>query len=322
MNHDRPLIRIGLSILATLLLAAPSLARDLFVSNASGDDRFNGLAVRSGPDGSGPVRTIGRALALARSADQVVLENTGRPYRESISLVGSRHSGYPDQPFTIVGNGATIDGSAPVPPGAWEHYEGAVFRFLPPRKGRAQLFLDGRPATRVVADFVADRPPELEPTEWCFLDGWIYFCVEETKLPDDYTPSFAHLPVGITLYHVHGVAILDVTIQGFQLDGVNAYNSARDVYLGGVIARGNARSGIAVGGASVVTLEACLVGNNGEAQVLTLPYSRTAIEHCDLLGATAPAWVARGGEVWIDGEEAHGGADEVAPGDPAAEAAR
>ena len=292
---------------------APTAARDLFVSNTGGDNRFNGLALRSTPDGSGPVRTIGRALALARPGDRIVLEDTGQPYRESISLVGSRHGGYPGQPLTIMGNGATLDGSLSVPPEAWEHYRGAVFRFLPPRKGRAQLFLDGRPAVRVVPKLHADEPPALEPAQWCFLDGWIYFCVEKTKLPDDYALTYADLPVGITLYHVERVAILDLTVQGFQLDGVNAHNSARDIYLAGLTCRGNARAGIAVGGASSVTIDACLVGTNGEAQVLTLPYSLTRIYNSSLLGDTAPAWVDRGGELFIDGEEAHGGADEVTP---------
>ncbi len=311
MFYDTFPARIGVLCLGLVLLAAPGLARDIFVSNTSGDNRFNGLSLQSGPDGSGPVRTIGRALVLARSGDRIVLENTDRPYRESISLVGSRHSGYPGQPLTIMGNGATLDGSVPVPPEAWEHYRGAVFRFQPPRKGRANLFLDGRPAPRVVPGIGADAPPELEPGEWCFLDGWIYFCVEKTRLPDQYALSYAHLPVGITLYHVEGVAILDLTVQGFQLDGVNAHNSARDIYLAGLTCRGNARAGIAVGGASSVTIEGCLVGTNGEAQVLVLPYSLTRIYNSNLLGDTAPAWVDRGGEVWIDDEEVHGGADEV-----------
>ena len=311
---QRPVVRGRfLLCLIAALTAAPAHARDLFVSNTSGDDRFTGLALQSAPDGSGPVRTIGRALALARPGDRIVLERTDKPYRESISLVGSRHSGYPDLPLTIFGNGATLDGSAPVPADAWEHYRGAVFRFEPPRKGRAQLFLDGRPAVRVVPKLGADLPPELEPGEWSYLDGRIYFCVDDARLPPDYDLSYAHRPVGITLFHVQRVAIVDVTVQGFYLDGINAYNSAREIYLGGLICRGNGRAGIAVGGASSVTIEACLVGTNGEAQVLTLPHSQTRIYHSDLLGDTAPAWVDRGGEVWIGGQEAHGGADEITP---------
>ena len=101
------------------------------------------------------MRTITRALQLAGNGDTIVLANTNVPYRENISLVGSRHSGTPQQPFTIRGNGAILDGSAPVPPEAWESYRGAVFRFSPPRMGYQQLFLDDRPAVRVFASRTA-----------------------------------------------------------------------------------------------------------------------------------------------------------------------
>ena len=59
-------------------------------------------------DGTGPVKTIGRALEIAVSSDRVVLANTGQSYRESVSLVGSRHGGAHARPLTIVGNGASV----------------------------------------------------------------------------------------------------------------------------------------------------------------------------------------------------------------------
>ena len=145
------------------------------------------------------------ALRLAQSGDTIVLANTQRPYRESISLVGSRHSGTAQEPFTIRGNGAILDGSAPVPPAAWENYAGPVFRFRPPHLGCQQLFLDDRPATRVFAAPTAGGPPELQPRQWCLLDGQIYFCVDLTKLPGDYHLSYAREQTGITLYHVERV---------------------------------------------------------------------------------------------------------------------
>ena len=105
------------------------------------------------------------------------------------------------------------------------------------------------------------------------------------------------------------VAVVNLTVQGFQLDGINAANSARDVYLAGLICRGNGRSGITVGGASQVEIDVSLLGNNGRAQLLTLPYSETAIRNTDLLSNTAPAWVDRGGRVYLGGQRIEGGID-------------
>ena len=305
-------VRLSWTILICLL-AWPAGARDIHVSNTAGDDRFTGQHPGNMPDLTGPVRSIARALRLAAPSDRIVVANTGQPYRESLSLVGSRHSGASFQRFVIQGNGAVLDGSAPVPPDAWEHYRGPVFRFRPISSEHQQLFLNARPLVRVIADRLADAPPKLEPLQWCLHNGRIYFCVEPLKLPEDYPVRFAEKPVGITLFHVQWVTIANLTIQGFQLDGINAFNSARMVTLAGVTCRGNGRSGINVGGASLVEIEGCLVGNNGAAQLLTQPVSETHVDGSDLLSNTAPAWVDHGGRLFLDGKELQGGLDVILP---------
>ena len=298
---------LGCLVFVLMMSAAPAAGRDIFVSNTAGDDRFAGNQPQNTADGTGPVRTITRALRLAGAGDRIVLAKTDEPYRESISLVGSRHSGYPHRPFAIEGSDAILDGSMPVPPESWEHYRGAVFRFHPPRAAYQQLFISDRPAVRVVVSGRAGSPPKLEPLEWCLLGGSLYFCVEPDKLPEDYSLTYAGKQTGITLYHVRRVGIVNLTVQGFQLDGISAVNSARDVYLGGVVSRGNGRNGITVGGASQVEIDVCLVGNNGHAQLLTLPYSETAIRNSDLFSNTAPAWVDRGARVYLNGQRVEGG---------------
>jgi len=297
----------------SVLLAGAAAARDIHVSNVAGDDRFTGHQPQVNAEGSGPVRTITRALQFAQAGDRIVLEKTDQPYREGISLVGSRHSGYPQQAFAIEGNGAVLDGSLPVPADAWANYQGSVFRFAPPRKGYQQLFLDGLPAVRVPHGRFSGSPPKLEPRQWCLHEGYIYFCVEPTKLPADYRLTYAAFQTGITLYHVERVAIVDLCVQGFQLDGINAFNSARGIYISGVTCRGNGRSGITVGGASTVDIDVCLLGNNGHAQVLTLPLSETHIRNSRLLGNTAPGWADEGGRVYLGDKRIEGGRDEIQP---------
>lgn len=301
------------------LWSLPVLARDIHVSNVAGDDRFNGeLPDESGTERSGPVRTIGKALRLADAGDRIVLANTGQPYRESIALATSHHSGLPTQRFALVGNGAILDGSLPVPSEAWEPYAGAVFRFRPRRLGDQMLFLDGRPAARVAANPQVDAPPDLEPLQWCDHRGTIYFCVEKTKLPGDYPLTYAAFQTGITLIHCRAVTISDLTVQGFQVDGISAFNSATDVKLIGLTVRGNARAGLSVGPASQVLLNGCLIGDNGEAQLLTQPDSETHIHACNLLGNTADAWVDQGGTVTLNGEAIAGGKEAILVEEPQA----
>ena len=145
-------------LIAGLMPLADSVAGDLYVNNTIGDDHFTGRQPTGRPDGSGPVRSIGRALALAQEGDQVHVANTGHAYRESITLMGSHNSGSGSVPFVLAGGGAVLDGAAPVPVGRWENYRQAVFRFAPPRVEFQQLFLSGRPAARVLASAASTDP--------------------------------------------------------------------------------------------------------------------------------------------------------------------
>jgi hypothetical protein len=310
----------GLLLVLALVSARHAAARNIYVSNVAGNDTFAGTQESARMDRSGPVRTIAKALRLAHPGDQIVLHNTGKPYREGLALVGSRHSGNTLRDFAVVGNGAVLDGSEPVPAGAWEHYREAVFRFRPRHLGPQQLFLDGRPADRVPVADRAGSPPPLEPLQWTALRGVIYFCVEQTKLPADYDLSYAAKRTGITLLHVHDVTVRDLVVQGFQVDGIHAHTGATKVTLNGVVCRGNARAGVAVGGAAQVELQNCLLGDNGRAQLLTMPWSETHLHGSEVLSNTAPAWVDRGGAVYLGDRLIEGGLDEPIVPEPEAEA--
>lgn len=300
------IITIG-GLLLSLIIAVSASAKDIYVDNVAGNNMFTGGQPFNTPEQTGPVRTIAKALGLALYGDTIVLANRGLPYRESISLVGGRHSGSLRRPFTIRGNGAVLDGSRPIDPNAWEPYDGNVFWFRPSRMSYQQFYIDGRPAAQVTVPSWEKRPPKLEKLEWCSVGGVIFFCVEQSKLPGDYNLSCADAQTGITLYHVDNVLIDDLTVQGFQLDGVNLANTARGVILSNVMCRGNGRGGVVIGGASVVDIRGCSLGNNGVAQLLTLPNSTTQVHDSLLLGNTAPGWVDRGGRVTINDESVQGG---------------
>ena len=108
--------------------------RDIFVDNVGGDDKNFGLHAQNQGDAPSPVRTIAKALRLARAGDRIVLAKSEQPYRECVALVGTRHSGAARlMPFILEGNGATLDGSAPIPAEGWTHYRDNIFRFRPGR---------------------------------------------------------------------------------------------------------------------------------------------------------------------------------------------
>ncbi len=306
---------VGATVLVWFAISAGASARDIFVNNVAGDDRFTGAAASTQGARIGPCKTIARALELAAKGDRIVLAATGEPYRESITLQAGRHSGSGDRPFEIVGGGATLLGAAPVPDAAWEHVGREVFRFSPPRKSSQLLFLDGKPASRVPVGPADLNLPDLQPRQWCLFQRDVYFRTEPGRMPGSYHLEYCALPVGITLYEVRQVVIRDLIVQGFQLDGINAHDGVFDAWLKSITCRGNARSGISVGGASRVLISECLLGSNGEAQLRTEGYSHTRVLSSRLLDNMAPAIQSEGGSVQVE----QGPADADAPQQPVAE---
>jgi hypothetical protein len=288
-------------ILAFLLLGPLGYAQDVYVNNDTGNDRYDGKAAEPMSANRGPFRTITQALRQATPGSRIHIENTGVPYRESLTLQAARHSGVEGSPFVILGNRAIVDGSMPIPPESWEHFRDDIYRFRSENKYFKVLYLGAKPARRSQVEDPRARVLNLEPLQWTLSDGYVYFRAEEGKFAGDYELTHTVLPVGLTLYDVQHVVVQDLTFQGFQLDGVNAHDRARNVELVGLVCRGNGRSGISIGGACRVRLEACLVGDNGRAQVRTEGFSHTSIINCDLIDhPEAPALQREGGSVTQD----------------------
>lgn len=290
-----------LFVLLALACANLARARDIFVDNLAGDDRGNGAAPRAGEGLSGPVRTIAKALRLVRPGDRVVLTKTAQPYHESVVLTGSRLSESHLGPLIIEGRGAVLDGTAPVPADGWRHHVGDVFCFSPQRLGYQQLYLDGRPALRRPATSADHTLPNLQPLEWCFSQGQIYFCVEAGRLPEQYSLSYCVLGTGLRLYYVHNVLVRDLTIQGYQLDGIAVCDVVDGARFERVRLRGNGRSGISIRGASRAEVENSVLGGNGASQLRQYDFAQTWLYKTRLLSAAAPAIELLGGELKIDG---------------------
>ena len=276
------------------LLAAEVSAVDLFVDNLAGDDRNNAQGAATVTRGHGPVRTIGKALRLAAAGDRIVINpNGGEPYRECVTLQGGQHSGFGDIVLEIIGNGAVLDGSMSLAEADWEVIGDDLFATRPPKMSFQQLFLDGQPAARV--PLAGKDIPELQPRQWCLHQGRIVFRAEAGRLPASYNPSCCGHPVAITLYEVHDLVIRDLSIRGYQLDGVNAHDNVWRCDLIGINATENGRSGFSIGGASRVRLEGCSASGNGAAQVRTEGYSQTHLVGGAFDETTAPALVQDGG---------------------------
>lgn len=300
------------SAILLCLLAARATARDIFVDNLAGDDKNSGAHARGVGDAGGPVRTIAKALRLARAGDRVVLAKNDEPYHECVSLAGARNSGLaPGAPFVFDGNGATLDGTAAVPDDGWTHYRDNIFRFRPRSLVRAELFVHGRSIAPLPLPRGASIPPRLEPLQWCAAEGAIYFATEHGKLPPDYRLRYAELATGVTLYDVRQMVVRNLTVRGFQADGVSATVGAREVVLQNVTCTANGRRGVCVGGGADAVIDACNLFGNGQAQLLTCTNSETHLVSSTLSNDTAAGWVDQGGRVYLGAKRIEGGMKEI-----------
>lgn len=278
---------IAAVLLALGLFVPSTFARDIFVNNQFGDDRSSGLYPRANDQATGPVRTIARALKIARKYDRVILANTGEPYRESVTLWGGDNSGSTQFPFILDGNGAILDGSRPIELVRWEPVSKSVFRYLPEKMTYPQLYLNNVPAPRV-RTAPGDDLPQLEPLQWTQVDRYLYFRVEKGKALAEYDLREPGADVGITLYQVRDLAIGNLIVQGFRLDGISAADRASNCTLENIVSRGNGRSGIAIKGASRVEVRNCILGDNGTTQLWVEGYPIAKLFGGKLLGAEVP----------------------------------
>ena len=256
-----PMFLFLLSIAAT-----PAVAKELFVDVLVGSDQFDGVARIPSDSGSGPVRTLHRAMGLAGFGDSIYVIRPGSVFHESLSMSGSRYSGTPLQPFTLFGNGAIISGLRAVPPQGWRPAGTDLWKLTLSRKGFNRLLRDGKPLPEILPAADANPLDALKAGEWVAWRGSLYFRAD-TDAPSTQNFSFAADQTGLSLYRVEHVRIVDVTFRDFRFDGVNAQNMAEGIQLENVQCIENGRAGIAISGTSNVRVTGGHVGENGRFQI-------------------------------------------------------
>jgi hypothetical protein len=284
--------RISIAFVLVFATNTLLLARDLVVDNLRGSDSQNDRGYLSTAATFGPYRSINRALAGAQAGDRILLTNTGQPYRECISLVGELHSGSPESPFEIIGNGATLDGSVAPDFRRWKLLKNDVWALQSSPPAFAMMTSGGKllkKAPLTTVDFA-----QLQPLEWARSGGTVYFKGEPNRGPMDYPLEVTDQTTGITLYDVRHVVIRDLTVRGYRVDGIQANDSAFDVTLVNIACRQNGRSGITVAGASSMTIGATLCEQNGDSQLRVEGQAVARLGKVDFDDSLAPKVVSIG----------------------------
>lgn len=276
--------QLGLICGAMLLVQGATVcASDIYVDNLVGDDAFGGRSSVPTDFGAGPVRTLSRAMQIAGFGDQIILTRAGAVYYDSLSLTGTRASGSPNYPFTIIGNGAILSGQRAVPPAGWRKAGPDLWKLTLTRKGFYRLLRDGSPLPELIPEGSADPLANLLPGQWTATGGSLYFKADG-DVPSSQAFSYAAEQTGLTLYQVENVRIVDLTLRDFRFDGIHAQNMCRNVRLENVTCVNNGRAGIAVSGTSKVEIIGGKVEGNGRAQIRIANHGNANLENVTMEG--------------------------------------
>lgn len=267
------MLRFFRTITGLLLIAGSVSADEIFVDNAIGSDANDGSVAVNSQGTSGPVRTLGRAAQLARSCDTIVLSNTGTPYYDSLSLTGNRHSGVPNAPFLINGNGATISGLRSVPPEGWRKVQPNLWKLTLTRKGYYQLLRNGRLLVEYVPAPGVDPLKTLPAGQWTSWQGSIYFKQDGIDTPDRQAFAVTADQTGISLHQVSYVLIVNINLQHFRFDGLHAQGLCDNIELQNVNSVENGRAGVVCSGASQIDIVGGTIERNGRHQILAINHS-------------------------------------------------
>lgn len=259
-------IRLFVAFLALIVVTPYVNARDLIVDNLRGNDSQNDRGLLAGTPTYGPYKTINRALLAAQPGDRIIIKNTGKPYRECISLVGTQHSGTTLVPFEIIGNGATLDGSYATSFMDWENVKGDIWELgkTPPGYG---LLTSGSTLVSYKPVTEGTSLTTLAPQSWTRIGAKIYFRGDGLLGPADFSLEVCDQTTGITLYDVEHVIISDLVVRGYRIDGINAHDRVDQVRLVNITSTLNGRSGVTVAGASSVGVVNSKLELNGKAQL-------------------------------------------------------
>ncbi|MCA9016707.1 MAG: right-handed parallel beta-helix repeat-containing protein [Planctomycetaceae bacterium] len=257
----------------TLLLCGlqPAVARVIYVDNRAGNNALNGLSPKIVDGNNGPVKTIQRALDYAQQGDKIILINNKTPYYESISLSGKRFCGIGKEKFTILGNGATLNGTIKIPMNGWKQLANGLWKVTPYRKGYFNLYLDGK----AVPEYQPEKEQSVKLDDipagnWAVHQGAIYYRGTKNQLPPTEPFSLAGKSVGLSLIDVDGVYISDLNIENFRVDGINIHDRCKNVTLEKVTCSGNGRSGLSVNGTSQVeVIDSKLINNRLDDLLVT-----------------------------------------------------
>lgn len=272
-------------------------AATIYVNNITGDDTSNGRFPERRSLVDGPVKSIARAVQLARTADTISITKTDAPYSEPLLISRPELCGTPNRPLIVEGGGATLRGLRPLDAKYWQYVGAETHRYQPFRKGHYQLYVNGSAASEIRVPSTVHVLPALRPLEWCVFHGWVYFRVEPGRFIDQYQFEVPAHDVGIGLYDARHVIVRNLNVDAFRLDGINVHGSSRGIVLENLQSTSNGRAGVTFASTAQVTARGLVASGNRVTDVLSTGRPIAELHDAKLTGGGRFGLLVEGGSL-------------------------
>jgi len=236
-----------------------------------GDDRFMGQSRQIHTGLQGPLKTLQKAVRIAKPGDRILVEPTGVPFHEEVIISGvTRPSPTQDYPIVLEGNGAMLDGLVGVDPLLSRHMGGGLHRFetqLGPTHTSDLLFIDGKPGVLGTNRLPTGRP-RLDAGQFAPWNGWLTYQVGGDDYLDRHSFAVSRMNVGLTIYRSNYWIVRNLDFRGYRLDGVRIHGPVEGLQFQNCRFLYNGRAGIAAKGLTdAVVSDSESIGNAKAAAV-------------------------------------------------------
>jgi len=230
-------------------------AKEIYVNNLVGSDKYDSTSAE--PTGSihGPVATLGKAVSLLKGGEQMIIANTGKAYRESIHLF--KQGGTPAKPTIIEGNGALLEGLGTVQPSEWTVETDGLLSIPWGNSLSFAVWIDGRiPPPNKFDGKGKPSINDLAPgtSYWSTEQQRGYFRLPEGKKLQDLRLEVPRRTNGLTVHECSYVTIRNLRVRFYADDGFNESGQCYGLIYENIEASHNGEQGMSAHNAVSATV--------------------------------------------------------------------
>lgn len=238
----------------------------VYVDQARGNDRRDGVRATVEGYHTGPVRTVRAALRRVSPGGKIFVLPTREPLRESFVVEGNRSLGSAARPLVIDGGGQEWIGWRPVRE-EWIHRRDEIYRLDRPTKTFTRLFQNRQPIDLASVD--VDQPgAQLASRMGSRFETHLFLAAEGLKNPREYDLWGTSTEGCVVIDGASHVVLRHFRFMGYRIDAIQVKGICRNIRIESCEIAYSGRAGVFVGSNAEVSIERVRMRDLGQFGVI------------------------------------------------------